>query len=350
MSPRCRGDGKRSGRILVTGAAGFIGSHLCERLLEDGYRVWGLDNFDPFYDPEMKRRNLEVAKRSSAFRLVEGDVRDDVLLGGLFSDVPFDAVIHLAARPGAVSSTADPVACFDVNVTGSLTLLQSMSEHRVQRLVFASSAAVYGSGAISGFTEDLAADRPASPYAASKRAGELLCYSFSSCWGLRALCLRFFSVYGPRQRPDLLFHRLFDLVSSELEFPLSAPVESSRDFVHVCDVVTALSRSTEYLLTTGPEKSAYQILNVGTGVTTTIEEALGHVERVLGRRARIRRTPAVPGDTTMTCADCTKLQAVLDFTPQTMISLGVADFAEWYLGPSGNGKGESAAAEAVTYG
>jgi UDP-glucuronate 4-epimerase len=330
MSAGRRGSGKRSGRILVTGAAGFIGSHLCERLLEDGYRVWGLDNFDPFYGPEVKRHNLESATRSGRFRLVEGDVRDEVLLAGLFADVPFDAVVHLAARPGAVPSTADPSTCFDVNVTGSLTLLQAMRSNRIHRLVFASSASVYGTGSGSASTEDDAADRPLSPYAASKRSGELLCHSFSSCWGLKAVCLRFFSVYGPRQRPDLLIHRLFELVSSGAEVQLRGASNSSRDHVHVSDVVEAICRSASRLVNSHQGESAYTVLNVGTGIETTLGEVLGHVERLVGRPARTRRVPSETDELVTTCADLRVMEAVLGFRPAKTLPEGMAEFAAWY--------------------
>ena len=295
MSAGRRGSGERSGRILVTGAAGFIGSHLCERLLKDGFQVWGLDNFDPFYDPAIKRQNLEVAARSSAFRLVEGDVRDEVLLEGLFSDIPFDAVVHLAARPGVQASFGNAREVVGTNIGGTTELLDALRRHNVFRLIFASSASVYeGSDGGPPYSERQQL-LPRSPYAATKLAGEFLCHASHSSWKLSVYCLRMFSVYGPRQRPDLAVHKFARWINAGEAVPVHGTGTSARDYVYIDDVVETYLRVLERLFPVLGKKPVFHVLNVGTGEAVTTNDVIRMMSRVLVREARTKAQPAPGG-------------------------------------------------------
>ena len=330
------GDGAtppRPSRILVTGAAGFIGSHLCERLLADGHRVWGLDNFDPYYPEAVKRENLAPALADPRMRLVEGDIRDTILLDGLFSQVPFDAVVHLAARPGVRASLEAPGACLDVNVTGTLALLEAMRHRHVSRLVFGSSSSVYGERGREAFREEDAADRPISPYAASKRSAELLVHAYRHLWGISAVCLRFFTVYGPRQRPDLAIHKFARILREGGAIPLYGEGTTGRDYTYVDDAVEALVRALGHTERRGEDGPAFEILNVGRGEPTALSELVSLLASALGVRARIDRQPDQPGDVPFTCASTERLESVLGFRPRIDIREGLRRFAAWVESP-----------------
>lgn len=330
MSAGRRGSGERSGRILVTGAAGFIGSHLCERLLEDGYRVWGLDNFDPFYGPAIKRRNLEVANRSSAFRLVEGDVRDEVLLAGLFSDVPFDAVIHLAARPGVHASFGNAREVVRTNIGGTTELLEAMRRHKVLRLIFASSASVYdGSGDLPPYSERQQVPLPRSPYAATKLAGELLCHAGHCSWNLSVCCVRMFSVYGPRQRPDLAVHKFARRIDAGEAVPIQGTGSSGRDYTYVGDVVEAHARILDRLQADYGNDAAFSVLNIGTGQKVTTTDLVEAISRTLEKPARIQSLPERGDGESTSFADTTRIMAQLEFVPSVGLEDGLRDFMEW---------------------
>jgi len=323
----------------VTGAAGFIGSHLCDRLLADGHRVWGLDNFDPYYPASVKRENLAGALADPRMRLVEGDVRDGVLLEGLFAQVPFDAVVHLAARPGVRASLEAPGACFEVNVNGTLALLEAMRRRHVSRLVFGSSSSVYGERQSGAFREEDAADRPISPYAASKRSAELLVHAYHHLWGLSAVCLRFFTVYGPRQRPDLAIHKFARILGEGGSIPVFGDGTTGRDYTYVDDAVEAIVRA--LALTeqrgTGP---AFEILNVGRGEPTALGDLVALLASALGVRARIDRQPEQPGDVPFTCASTERLEAALAFRPEVDIREGLRRFAAWVESHAGKSETE----------
>ena len=318
-------------RVLVTGAAGFIGSHVCERFVREGHGVWGLDNFDSYYAPAIKRRNLEKVADNACMHLVEGDVRDDVLLEGLFSSVPFDLVIHLAARAGVRPSLMQPDLCYDVNVIGTLRLLEAMRRHRVQRLVFASSSSVYGERTPEGgaFTEQDPACHPVSPYAASKRSGELLCHTWHHLWGLSVHCLRFFTVYGPRQRPDLAINKFARLMRDGEAIPVYGDGNSSRDYTHVDDVVEGVRRSAAVLRELPANEPAFRILNLGHGRGVALTELIDALAGALGVKPRIAREPDQPGDVPLTLADTSELEAVLGFRPQVPFADGIRSFVEW---------------------
>jgi len=322
----------RGSRILVTGAAGFIGSHLCERLVADGHGVWGLDSFDDFYDPAVKRRNLESVLAHPCMHLVEGDVRDGVLLDGLLRTIPFDLIVHLAARPGIRPSLFQPELCWDVNVTGTLCLLEAMRRHHLSRLVFASSAAVYGArdARDGAFLESCAAGEPESPYAASKRAGELLCHTWHRLWGMSVHCLRFFTVYGPRQRPDLVISKFADLLRAGEPVPVYGDGSSTRDYTFVADVVEATARSAEHLREVPAGKPEFEILNVGNGRAVGLLEMLRTLSEALGVEAhRVRHEDPRPGDTPAMIADHARVAEVLGFRPDTSLRAGLDEFVAW---------------------
>lgn len=320
----------RTMRILVTGAAGFIGSHLCERLTSDGHSVWGLDNFDDFYDPELKRRNISRVGLHPHMHVVEGDVRDQILLDGLFGTVPFDLVIHLAARPGVQPSVNDPGLCYDVNVTGTLRLLETMRRHRVSRLVFASSSSVYGDDAAQPFSEDQAAGTPSSPYAASKRSGELLCHSWHHRWGLSVYCLRFFTVYGPRQRPDLAINQFLTLLRQKKPVPIHGGGVTGLDYTHIDDAVEAASRAAMQLSQLPPNAPIFRILNVGHGRVIGLEELAETLSRVLGVKARLsRRAGEGGGMPNSQAADTSRLEEELGYRPRIDFADGVSRYVQW---------------------
>ncbi|MDH3296806.1 MAG: GDP-mannose 4,6-dehydratase [Gemmatimonadota bacterium] len=323
------GETDRTMRVLVTGAAGFIGSHLCERLLKDGHSVWGVDNFDDFYDPAIKRRNISISLGHTQMHLVEGDVRDSVLLDGLFGSIPFDLVVHLAARPGVRPSIREPGLCYDVNVTGTLRLLEAMRRHRVSRFVFASSSSVYGDDAALPFAEDRPACNPLSPYAASKRSGELMCHSWHKSWGLSVYCLRLFSVYGPRQRPDLAISGFVALLREGKPLPVHGGPATGRDYTHVDDVVEGICRSAANLRVLPANAPVFRILNVGHGRTVHTTELAETLGGVLGVRARMSRRPERVGDVPVTLADTTLLEKELGYRPRVELSDGLIRYVEW---------------------
>ena len=334
-------------KVLVTGSAGFIGSHLCERLLRGGYHVWGLDNFDPFYDPEIKRRNTRELGHHPHMRLIEGDIRDGVLLDGLFTDVPFDVVVHLAARPGVRPSIEEPELCFDVNVQGTLVLLEAMRRHHATVLVFGSSSSVYGETDTVPLEESVAADRPISPYAASKRAGEHLCHTFHHLYGMSIHCLRFFTVFGPRQRPDLAIHKFARLMSDRTPLPLYGDGTSSRDYTYVTDTVEGIMRSIGGLVEAAKAAPAFEVINLGRSDSVTLVELVRQLSDQMGVEPRIEWLPSQPGDVSMTCASDVKARSLLGFEPQVDLAEGLARFVEWFRSEKGEST-EAAATRSVS--
>jgi len=318
----------RSARVLVTGAAGFIGSHLCDRLLGAGHRVWGVDSFDAYYPEAIKRANLAAALESPAMHLVEGDIRDGVLLEGLFHQVPFDAVVHLAARPGVRPSLEQPDLCMEVNVNGTLRLLETMRGRRVSRLVFGSSSSVYGESPTAPFSEEQAADRPISPYAASKRSAEMLIHTYHHLFGVSAVCLRFFTVFGPRQRPDLAIHKFTRLILEGDPVPFFGNGDSGRDYTYVDDAVEAIVRSLALLGEQGAQPR-FEVLNVGRGEPVTLNQLIAALEMALGQKPRLDRRPDQPGDVPFTCASTKRLEQALGFRPRTGLDEGLERFVAW---------------------
>lgn len=314
--------------VVVTGAAGFIGSHLCERLLAAGHRVVGVDNFDPFYAPEIKRRNLEGALASPGFRLVEADIRDAAAVeGAVAHGARPDVVVHLAARAGVRPSIDEPVLYSQVNLDGTTAMLEVARRLGVRRFVFGSSSSVYGNGATIPFSEGDAADRPISPYAATKRAGELLCHAYSHLYGMSVVCLRFFTVYGPRQRPDLAIHRFARLMAEGEPIPVFGDGSSERDYTYVDDILQGVEGAIRF---TGERPGAFDVFNLGESRTVPLLRLVELLSAAMGVRPEIRWLPAQPGDVDRTCADVSRAAAHLGYAPAVPVELGIPRFVEWF--------------------
>lgn len=315
-----------TGRILVTGGAGFIGSHLVERLLRRGHQVVSLDNLDSFYDPEIKRRNLRRARDFVDFTEVRGDIRD----GQAYERLPDDigAVVHLAARAGVRPSIVDPALYTDVNLRGTDRLLEFMRQRGVTKLVFGSSSSVYGDDTPVPFSEDAHADRPISPYAATKRAGEHLVHAQGHIFGIDAVCLRFFTVYGPRQRPDLAIHKFARLLLRREEIPMFGDGTSERDYTEVEDILDGVEGALRFVLW---NPGTYEVVNLGSGRTVALKRMIEEIARALGVRPRIRSLALQPGDVRRTFADVSKAARMFGYRPRVPFEDGIDRFAEWFL-------------------
>ncbi len=312
-------------RILVTGAAGFIGSHVVERLLERGQGVIGLDNLDDFYDPAIKRRNLARALDASAFELVEGDIRDARVLDSLPDDVSL--IIHLAARAGVRPSIEQPLLYQDVNVRGTQELLEYARRAGVRRFIFGSSSSVYGNAERVPFSEDDPVDRPISPYAATKRAGELICHTYHHLFGLGIVALRFFTVYGARQRPDLAIHKFTRLMAAGEPIQQYGDGTTQRDYTHVRDILQGVEGALSYL---EREPEAFEIINLGESRTVELSRLIELIADALGVEPRIERLPPQPGDVERTYADIAKARRLLGYDPEIPIEEGIPEFVEWF--------------------
>jgi UDP-glucuronate 4-epimerase len=311
--------------VLVTGGAGFIGSHLVARLLaEGGWRVHVVDDFNDFYDPEVKRRNVAPYVAREEFRLREADIRDRAALEEVFKDERFDCIVHLAARAGVRPSLSEPVLYAETNITGTLNLLELARAHGVRQFVFGSSSSVYGENEKVPFAEGDPVARPISPYAATKAAGELLCHTYSHLWGLRCVALRFFTVYGARQRPDLAIHKFARLISAGRPIPVFGDGTTRRDYTYVDDIVAGVRAAMDY------EATDYEVFNLGESRTVELRELIGLLERELGREAIIERQPVQPGDVPQTFADISKARRLLGYDPRTPIEEGIRRFVEWF--------------------
>jgi UDP-glucuronate 4-epimerase len=313
--------------VLVTGGAGFIGSHLVERLLgEGGWRVHVLDDFNDFYDPALKRRNIEPHLKRDDFRLFEADIRDRAALERVFAETSFDLIVHLAARAGVRPSLAEPVLYAETNINGTLNLLELAREHDIRQFVFGSSSSVYGENEKVPFAEDDPIFKPISPYAATKAAGELLCHTYSHLYGIRIVALRFFTVYGARQRPDLAIHKFARLISAGKPIPVFGDGTTRRDYTFVDDIIAGVLAAMDY------DASLYEIINLGESRTVELLELIGLLEKELGRACIIDRQPTQPGDVPQTFADISKARRLLGYDPQTPIEEGIRRFVQWFKG------------------
>ena len=308
--------------ILVTGAAGFIGSHLTDRLLARGDEVIGLDSFDPFYDPAIKRRNLHAALSNPAFRLVEADLRDRAAIGEALARHRPAKVVHLAAQAGVRPSIQRPQLYVDVNVTGTLHLLEAMAASGCRRLVYGGTSSVYGAGSRPPFREEDAADRPISPYAATKRAAELLCHAWHALHGLRVTVLRFFTVYGPRQRPEMAIHKFARLMLEGAPVPRFGDGSSVRDYTYVDDILAGVLKAVDH-------DEGFGVYNLGGSRMHSLAELVELLARELGVEARIESHPDQPGDVPATCADITRSREVLGYSPRVALPEGIRRFVEW---------------------
>jgi UDP-glucuronate 4-epimerase len=317
------GETKRE-KILLTGGAGFIGSHVAARLLDEGRQVSILDNLDPFYDPALKRRNLEMLSGRPGLRWIEADIRDPDALERLDrEESPFDALIHLAARAGVRASVREPLLCADVNVNGTIRLLEFARTRKIGRFIFASSSSVYGSRNRIPFREDEAIDRPASPYAATKAAGEMLCWTWHQLYGMDISCLRFFTVYGPRQRPEMAIHHFTRLIDRGEEVPVFGDGTARRDFTFIDDIVAGVLAALDRC-------RGFRIYNLGNSATVEVREMIRLIAEALGKPARVRNLPPEPGDVPVTCASIDLAGQELGFRPTTALAQGIRHFVDWY--------------------
>jgi len=307
--------------ILVTGGAGFIGSHLCEALVHRGDGVVVLDNFDSFYDPRIKRANLRGI--DGHHELAEGDIRNDADLDRVFGAHRFDVVVHLAARAGVRPSIADPVLYDEVNVVGTTKLLERIRQNGIPHLVFGSSSSVYGATSVAPFTEDQPADLPSSPYASTKRANEMQCYAHNHLYGTTINALRFFTVYGPRQRPEMAIHKFTRLIAAGRPIPVFGDGRSRRDYTFVKDIVRGTLAAIDM-------PHGFRIYNLGTTDTTSLSHLVELLSERLGKPAIIDHQPLQSGDVPLTFADISRAQHELDYEPGTMIEKGLDVFVKWF--------------------
>jgi UDP-glucuronate 4-epimerase len=313
-------------RLLVTGGAGFIGSHLVDELLERGNNVVVLDNFDSFYDPAQKRENVAPHLHNPSYRLIEGDLRDEVALNECFSTGNIDAVIHLAAMPGVRPSVTNPVTFMDINVTGMQKLIAIMFQHGCTHLIFGSSSACYGSRSGEKFLETDPVDKPLSPYAASKTAGELIAYAAHFSLGMTVQCLRFFTVYGPRQKKEVAIQKFMRMIDHEQPITIYGDGTSRRDYVHVSDIVAGI------ISAVGLRSSGYEIVNLGRGEALTLIEMVHILEKAIEKKANLQFEPFKLGEMPYTHADIEKARTLLGYDPKISLEVGINRLVDWYRG------------------
>jgi len=309
--------------ILITGGAGFIGSHLAEKLLQEGNQISAIDNFDPFYSRTIKESNIAGCLGKPGYTLYENDIRDASALRDIFSKVKVDFVVHLAAKAGVRPSLENPKEYYDVNLNGTLALLEVMRENNVKKMVFASSSSVYGNSEQIPFSESDNVDHPISPYAASKKAGELLCHTYHHLYGYDIFCMRFFTVFGPRQRPDLAIHKFTKAITENKPIQVYGKGDTSRDYTYVADIVSGLVEAIKKV-------NGYEIINLGNSRTVPLAELISLIEKHLQMKAVIKYLPEQPGDVKKTHADIKKAKLLLGYNPQHGIDEGIDDFVEWF--------------------
>jgi UDP-glucuronate 4-epimerase len=309
-------------RILITGGAGFIGSHLCEKLLAEGREVVMVDNFNDYYDPDIKRRNIKEMLHNASFTLHEGDIRDADFIHGVFADVKPEAVIHLAAMAGVRPSIEEPVYYYDVNMIGTAILLEAAVKNPVENFVFGSSSSVYGFHEKVPFSEADPISTPASPYAATKLAGEQLCYTYQHLHGIPVNCLRFFTVYGPRQRPEMAIHKFARKILAGESIDLYGDGTSRRDYTYVDDIIHGVVQALD-------RPHPFEIFNLGESQTVELSYLVELIEEKTGVKAVRNAMPDQPGDVPITYADISKARQMLDYDPKVKIEEGVERFINW---------------------
>jgi UDP-glucuronate 4-epimerase len=310
--------------ILVTGAAGFIGSHLCEKLLENDLQVTGIDNFDPFYDPEIKKRNLENIFKHPKFHFYEVSITDIAALEKVFSEHQFSHIVHLAAKAGVRPSIEQPFAYKTTNIDGTMNLLELTRKHHIDRFIFASSSSVYGNNNKIPFSEDDPVDHPISPYAATKKAGELICYTYHHLYKINIFSLRFFTVYGPRQRPEMAIHKFTRRIDSGEPVELYGFGKPKRDYTYIDDILQGVVSAIEKV-------NGFEIFNLGESKTISTNDLIDVIEKKIGKKAIRSQVEMQPGDVNATFADISKAQKLLDYKPKTSIDEGISKFVKWYL-------------------
>jgi UDP-glucuronate 4-epimerase len=311
--------------ILITGGAGFIGSHLVDRLLSEGdWQITVIDDFNDFYDPSIKRANIRNHLAHPNYRLVEADIRDYYTMLEELSDTQLDCIVHLAARAGVRPSLTESRLYVETNINGTMNLLELARERGIKQFVFGSSSSVYGANEKVPFSEDDPIFNPISPYAATKAAGELICHTYAHLYDMRIVCLRFFTVYGARQRPDLAIHKFARLISGGETIPVFGDGTTRRDYTYIDDIIAGVRAAIDY------DQSNYEVINLGESRTVELRELISLIESTLGQTAKIDRQPMQPGDVPQTFADISKARRLLNYNPQTQIEEGIKKFVEWF--------------------
>ena len=301
-------------KVLVTGGSGFIGSHLCERLLKEGYFIINLDNFNSYYDPRIKWRNIQEALKSKNYALYVGDIRDNKILDQINEEQrKIDIVCHLAAMAGVRNSLKDPVEYVSVDIGGTVNMLEFARSNEIEKFVFASSSSVYGKNSKVPFSEDDPLEGQVSPYATAKRAGELYCQTYSDIYNIPIVALRFFTVYGPRQRPEMAIHLFTRLIMEGKPIPVFGDGSTARDYSYIDDIIDGVYRAMLY------DKTRFEIFNLGNGKIVKLSELIEIIERVTGRKAIIARKPMQLGDVEITYANIEKAKGTIDYGPKTAI-------------------------------
>lgn len=321
--------------VLVTGGAGFIGSHLIERLLIDKKKIILIDDFNDYYDPKIKENNVQEIIRTrkqlnlddNHFRVYKGDITENVLIDKVFNDNNIDIIVHLAAMAGVRPSIEMPEKYYDVNINGTLKILEACKERKIQKFIFASSSSVYGNNLKTPFNETDNVDYPISPYAASKKAGELLCHTYHHLYDISVACLRFFTVYGPRQRPDLAIHKFTKLILNNNEIPFYGNGNTERDYTYIDDIIDGIIKAMKWIDT---DEKEYEIFNLGESKTISLNQMVQTLEKIIGKRAIINKLPNQPGDVNKTFADISKSKEILGYNPKTYFEDGISKFVEWY--------------------
>lgn len=311
-------------RILITGIAGFIGSHLGEKLLSIGHSVVGVDNFDPFYSKKFKLGNLEKLNDSKEFTFFEADIRNSRPINNIFESNKIDVVIHLAAKAGVRPSIENVGEYYDVNINGTVNLLECMRQNSITKFIFASSSSVYGNNKKVPFSETDSVDNPISPYASTKKSGELLCHVYSYLYQFDISCLRFFTVFGPRQRPDLAIHKFTRYIDLDKPLPFFGDGSTARDYTYIDDIVEGIICSLKKL-------KGFNIYNLGESRVVTLSELIHNIERVIKKTAILDKQPLQPGDVQRTFADITKARKEIGYNPKYNLETGIQKFVDWYM-------------------
>ncbi len=314
-------------RIIITGAAGFIGSNLSRRLAGE-HKIIGIDNFDPFYDRRIKENNLDELKVHRNFRLYEADITDASGMERIFLEEKPELVVHLAAKAGVRPSIEDPAGYAVTNINGTISLLQASRKAGVRDFVFASSSSVYGNTKKVPFTESSFVDHPISPYAATKKAGELICHTYSYLYGMRIASLRFFTVYGRGQRPDLAIAKFTRMIDRNEEIPFYGDGTTERDYTFIDDILNGIQGSIRWLQ--DQKDGTHEVFNLGESHTTTLSDLVATIETALGKQAKIKRLPMQPGDVLRTFADVSKAREAFGYNPSTLLTEGVQAYVRWY--------------------
>lgn len=317
--------------ILVTGGAGFIGSHLVDKLLKEKLEIVVVDDFNDFYDPQIKRKNVENHLKNKNYKLYEGDICNFEFLKEIFSKYPFKMIVHLAARAGVRPSLKDPLLYERTNGIGTLNLLELAKIHNIKNFIFASSSSVYGINSKVPFSEDDPIEKPISPYASTKRANELMCFTYHHLYGLNITCLRFFTVYGPRQRPEMAIYKFTNLIYDGKPIPVYGDGKTRRDFTYIEDIMEGVLASMEKCY-------PFEIINLGESKTIELLELIQLIEKNLKKRAKIDFLPLQPGDVPITYADISKAKKLLNYNPRYPIEKGIEEFTDWFIKTEGGKK------------